>query len=243
MVRMNHGGLPTAALHGGSPPPYTFDTCDLNFLPKIWSKSVVLGTDPLEDALKRPSTTIPPSITTTHHDGGLPSPLSYTLADDDPPLPSTVPKRSRRNLRERNIFRNDGWTKWEAVQLADELEAKRSKAKADWECWKEAEKQREALDLQINGPFLFEWDDLSEEALRDADKRLRQRRNAYELRKTPFPSSRDSDTGSRNPRRPCPSSLVAKISRRASADDAPTRKIAQNRASRRAGAQPRPGLT
>jgi hypothetical protein len=26
---------------------------------------------------------------------------------------------------------------------------------------------------------LFEWDDLSEEALRGADKRLRQRRNAY----------------------------------------------------------------
>jgi hypothetical protein len=62
-------------------------------------------------------------------------------------------------------FRNDGWTKWEAVQLADELEATQAKAKADWECWKEADKQREALDLQINGPFLFEWDDLSEEAL------------------------------------------------------------------------------
>ncbi len=96
--------------------------------------------------------------------------MSYTLADDDPPLPSIVPKRLRRNLRERNIFRNNGWTKWEAVQLADELEATRSKAKADWECWKEAKKQREALDLQINRPFLFEWDDLSEEALQDADK-------------------------------------------------------------------------
>ena len=127
------------------------------------------------------------------------------------------------------------------MQLADELEATRSKAKADWECWKEAEKRREALDLQINGPFLFEWDDLSEEALRDADKRLRQRRNAYELRKTemassisrtgirPFPSSPDSDTGSRNPRRLCLSSLVAKISRRTSADDAPTQKIAERR--------------
>ncbi len=79
MVRMNHGGLPTAALHGGPPPPYTFDTCDLNFLPKIWSKSMVHSPDPLEDTLKRPITTIPPSITTTHHDGGLPSPLSYTL--------------------------------------------------------------------------------------------------------------------------------------------------------------------
>ena len=70
------------------------------------------------------------------------------------------------------------------MQLADELEATRSKAKADWECWKEADKQREALNLQINGPFLFEWDDLSEEALQDADKRLRQRRNAYEQMKT-----------------------------------------------------------
>jgi hypothetical protein len=127
------------------------------------------------------------------------------------------------------------------VQLADKLEATRSKAKADWECWKEAEKRREGLDLQINGPFLFEWDDLSEEALQDTDKRLRQQRNAYELMKTemalsisrtgirPFPSSRNSDTGSRNPRRPCPLSLVAKISRRTSANDAPTQKIAQNR--------------
>ena len=41
-------------------------------------------------------------------------------------------------------------------------------------------KQQEALDLEINGPLLFEWDGLSEEALRDADKRLRQRWNAYE---------------------------------------------------------------
>jgi hypothetical protein len=52
------------------------------------------------------------------------------------------------------------------VQLADELEAKQEMMKADWECWKEVNKQQEALDLQINGPFLFEWDDLSEEALR-----------------------------------------------------------------------------
>ncbi len=107
------------------------------------------------------------------------------------------------------------------MQLADELEATQSKAKADWECWKEAEKRREFLDLQINGLFLFEWDDLSEEALRDADKRLRQRQNAYKLMKTemalsisrtgirPFPSLRDSDT------------------------------LCQ----RRAGARPRPGLT
>jgi len=56
--------------------------------------------------------------------------------------------------------------------------------KADWECWKKADKQREALDLQINGPSLFEWDDLSEEALRDMDKHLRQRWNAYEQMET-----------------------------------------------------------
>jgi hypothetical protein len=33
------------------------------------------------------------------------------------------------------------------VQLADELEAKQKMVKADWECWKEADKQREDLDL------------------------------------------------------------------------------------------------
>jgi hypothetical protein len=114
----------------------------------------------------------------------LPSPLSYTLANDDPPLPSIPTQWSRRNLRDRRLFQNDGWTKWEAVQLADELEAKRNMAKADWECWKEANKQREVLDLQINGPSLFEWDDLSEEALRDVDKRLRQRWNAYKQMET-----------------------------------------------------------
>jgi hypothetical protein len=115
---------------------------------------VVLGPDPFEDALKRPITTTTSSPTaTTHHDGGLPSPLSYTLADDDPPLPSTCTQRSRQNLRERNRFRDDGWTRWEAVQLTDVLEATRSKAKADWECWKEANKQQEALDLQINRLF------------------------------------------------------------------------------------------
>ena len=95
---------------------------------------MVHSPDPLEDTLKRPITTIPPSITTTHHDGGLPSPLSYTLADDDPPLPSTCTQRSRQNLRERGRFRNDGWTKREAVQLADELEAKQAMVKADWQC-------------------------------------------------------------------------------------------------------------
>jgi hypothetical protein len=51
------------------------------------------------------------------------------------------------------------------VQLADKLEAKREMVKANWECWKETDKQQEALDPQINGPSLFEWDDLSKEAL------------------------------------------------------------------------------
>jgi hypothetical protein len=87
MVRKNYGGLPTAVLHGSSPPPYTFDTCNLNFLPKIWSKSMVRSPNTFKDALKRPITTNPPSITTTHHDGCLPSPFSYTLADDDPHHP------------------------------------------------------------------------------------------------------------------------------------------------------------
>jgi hypothetical protein len=85
---------------------------------------VVYGLDPLEDALKRPIITILPSITTTHHDEGLPSPLSYTLANDDPPLPSMPTQRSQQNLRKRRQFQNDGWTKWEAVQLAGKLEAK-----------------------------------------------------------------------------------------------------------------------
>ena len=58
-----------------------------NVLTKNWSISVVHGRDPFKDALKRPITTIPPSITTTHHDDGLPSPLSNTLTDQpSPPL-------------------------------------------------------------------------------------------------------------------------------------------------------------
>jgi hypothetical protein len=141
MVRKNHGSLPTAALHGGSPPPHTFNTCDLNVLPRIWSKSMVCSPDTFEDALKRPITTIPPSITTTHHDGGLPSPLPYTLANDDPPLPFTPTQHSRQNLRERRRFQNDGWTKWEAVQLVDELEATLEIVKTDWECWKKLEER------------------------------------------------------------------------------------------------------
>jgi hypothetical protein len=123
MVCTNHGSLPTAALHGCSPPPYTF----VNGI--ISSKSVVHSPDPFKDALMRPITTIPPSITTTHHDGSLPSPLSYTLADDDPPLLSMPTQHSQQNLRERHQFQNDGGTKWEAVQLAGKLEGKKIMAK------------------------------------------------------------------------------------------------------------------
>ncbi len=61
------------------------------------------------------------------------------------------------------------------MQLADKLEATQAMEKAEWDLWKEAGKQQEDLDLQINRPLLFEWDDLSEEALRKADKCLRQR--------------------------------------------------------------------
>ncbi len=152
MVRMNHGGLPTAALHGRSPPPYTSVTGDLNYLPKIWSKSVVHSLDPSEDTLKRPITTVLPSITTAHHDDGLPSPLSYTLADDNPPLLSIPTQCSRKNLRDRHLFQNNGWTKWEAVKLADKLEAERDMMKADWECWKKIGGRFE----QIHGLFLFD---------------------------------------------------------------------------------------
>jgi hypothetical protein len=114
MVHTNHGGLPTvftAALHGQSPPPYTFVTSNLNFLPKIWSKSVVHSPDPFEDTLKRSITNIPPSITTTNHDGSLPSPLSCTLADNNPPLPSMLTQHLRQNLREWHLFQNNGWAK------------------------------------------------------------------------------------------------------------------------------------
>jgi hypothetical protein len=107
---MNHGSLPMAALYDRSPPPYTFVTGNLNFLQNILLKSVVHGPDPFEDTLKRPITTIPPSITTTHCDGGLPSPLSCAFANNDPPLPSMSTQRSRQNLRERHLFQNDGWT-------------------------------------------------------------------------------------------------------------------------------------
>ncbi len=155
MVGTNRGGLPTEALHGCSPPPYTPLTGDLNFLPKNWSKSVVHSLDPSEDTLKRCITTILPSITTAHHDGDLPTPLSYTIANDNPPLPFIPTQCSRQNLRDRCLFRNEGWTKWEAVKLPDELEAEQEiMMKADWECWKKIEERFK----QIHGPFLFDSD-------------------------------------------------------------------------------------
>jgi hypothetical protein len=80
-----------------------------------------------------------------------PAPLPMTT----PPLPTTPTQRSRQKMRERCLFRNNGWTKWEAVQLADELEVKQEMEKAGWECWTKLETQFE----QIHGPFLFDMDD------------------------------------------------------------------------------------
>jgi hypothetical protein len=71
-------------------------------------------------------------------------------------------QRSLQNLRDRRLFQNGRWTKWEAVQLADK--AKKEMVKADWECWKKLEEQFE----QIHGPFLFHLDeDNQDEACRD----------------------------------------------------------------------------
>ncbi len=64
---------------------------------------MVHGPHPFEEALKRPITTIPPSITTTHHDGSTSS-LSYTLADDNPPPLSMPTQHLQQNLRERPDF-------------------------------------------------------------------------------------------------------------------------------------------
>jgi hypothetical protein len=41
--------------------------------------------------------------------------------------------------RERRLFQNNSWTKWEAVQLADKLEAKQALDKAKWDLWKKAD--------------------------------------------------------------------------------------------------------
>jgi len=91
MAPTYHGGLPTALLSDCSPPPYTFVSSYLNISLKHWLKSLVHGLNQSEDTLKTRITIVPPSITTTHHDGGLPSPSSYTLADNNPPLSSSYP--------------------------------------------------------------------------------------------------------------------------------------------------------
>ena len=85
-------------------------------------------------------------------------------------------QRSRQNLRERGRFRNDGWTKWEAVQLADELEAKRAMAKADWECWKKLEEGFE----QFQSPFLSDLDEDDQDETRLGEM-IRQRWNVDPL--------------------------------------------------------------
>jgi hypothetical protein len=133
--------------------------------------------------------TIPPLITPPLHDGGLPSPLSYTLANDNPPLPSMPTQRSRQNLRERLHFQNDGWTKWEAVQLTDKFEAKQAMEKADWECWKKLEEGFK----QFRGLLLFDLvDDDQQDAHRD--ERIRQRwtvelsQNGQEMDMSPYSS-------------------------------------------------------
>jgi hypothetical protein len=66
-----------------------------------------------------------------------------------------------------------GWKKWEAVQFADELEAKQEMEKADWESWKKSED----LSEQINGPYLSEFDDDDQEQAR-RDSCTRERWNA-----------------------------------------------------------------
>ncbi len=161
---------------------------------------MVHGPNPFKDALKKPITTIPPSITTTHHDGGLPSPLSCALANNYPPLPSMLTQHSRQNQRERHLFQNNGWAKWEAVQLADKLEAKQATAKADWECWKKLEEQFE----QIHGLFTFDLvDNDQEQACWDACTRNRCNADVSQIAKeihmapyslSPSPQQRRSHT-------------------------------------------------
>ncbi len=56
------------------------------------------------------------------------------------------------------------------MQLAEELEAKRAMAKADWECWRKLEEQIE----QIHALFLFDLNDDDQEDTHQ-DKKIRQR--------------------------------------------------------------------
>jgi hypothetical protein len=93
------------------------------------------------------------------------------------------------------------------MQSADKLEAKQDMEKAEWDFWKESDKQREALDLQINRPLLFEWDGISEEALRDMDKRLRKRWNAYKDKSKEMAATshfgKSNKAGATDPYPPC----------------------------------------
>jgi hypothetical protein len=69
MVCMNHGGLPMAALHGCSPPPYTFVTGNLNFLPKICQNLWFMACIHSKMLIRDPSPPFhPPSQPTTHRD-------------------------------------------------------------------------------------------------------------------------------------------------------------------------------
>ncbi len=131
-----------------------------NFL----AKTVVRNPDHFEDALRRLTTsTVPPSITTTHHDGTLSSSLAYTLTNDDYPLPSAPIQCSRQHLREMHRFQNAAWTKWDAVQFMDELEANRVTDKADSESWKKWERTHNCRLSHTHQRFWWEgaWRKLS----------------------------------------------------------------------------------
>ena len=153
-------------LLGRSHLPYTLVTGDLNLVPKNWSKSEVHSPDLYEDVckIKRP---IPPSHppSQTHIMSRLALPIILHPHWQNPPLPSEYNQCSRQNLREKHRFHNGGWTKWEAVQLMDKLEAKWEIKKAKWSFCKEADKGLEVLDLWINEQLLLERDDLFEEAI------------------------------------------------------------------------------
>jgi hypothetical protein len=142
------------------------------FSTKQWAESVLCGPDQSEDPLKRCITTAPSSITTIHHGGGLPSQLSYTLVDNYPPLSSTPTQPSKAKFKGKAPILKRLLTKWEAVQLADQLEAKQAMAKANWVCWKKLEERVK----QIHRPFLLDLDDdVQEDA--SQDKRIKQRWN------------------------------------------------------------------
>ncbi len=156
-----------AVLHGRSPPPFTFVTGDLNFPPKIWSRSVVYGLDPFKDAHKRPIPTIPPSITTTHHDGGLPSPLSWPLLMTT--LPSPLPPLNVWGKIWGNGFYFEVMVGQNGRLCSLQTNWKLNK---DQECWTKLEKQYR----KTHGPFLFDTDD-DDQDIACWDERIEQRWN------------------------------------------------------------------